>query len=123
MMKIRTPNELLIAAARATGSLPPDPGPTLNLLNATGMPLWQPAGPNGFADTLAAWATPESMKLRLDVAWQIAQRTKDAENPLGVLDTVAGAAASAETRDAASRAESRQQALAIILMAPEFQRR
>jgi len=123
MTKIRTPNEFLIAAARATGGLPPDPGPTLNMLNALGMPLWQPAGPNGFADTLAAWATPESMKLRLDVAWQIAQRTKDAENPLGVLDAVAGPAASAETREAVSRAESRQQALAIIFMAPEFQRR
>ena len=123
MTKIRTPAEFLIAAARATGGLPPDPGPTLNMLNALGMPLWQPAGPNGFADTLAAWATPESMKLRLDVAWQIAQRTKDAENPLGVLDTVAGPAASTETREAVSRAESRQQALAIIFMAPEFQRR
>ena len=123
MTKIRTPNEFLIAAARATGGLPPDPGPTLNMLNALGMPLWQPAGPNGFADTLAAWATPESMKLRLDVSWQIAQRAKVAENPLGILEVVAGPAASPETRDAVSRAESRQQALAIIFMAPEFQRR
>jgi uncharacterized protein (DUF1800 family) len=88
------------------------------------MPLWQPPGPNGFADTQAAWATPESMKLRLDVAAQLAQRAKDAEHhPLGVLDIIAGQEASTETRDAVSRAESRQQALAIIFMSPEFQRR
>jgi len=70
------------------------------------MPLWQPAGPNGFADTQAAWATPESMKLRLDVAAQLAQRAKDVENPLSVLDSIAGPEASTETRDAVSRAES-----------------
>ncbi len=123
MTKIRTPNEFLIAAMRATGSLPAEPGPILNMSNALGMPLWQPAGPNGFADTQAAWATPESMKLRLDVAAQLAQRAKDVEHPLGVLDSIAGPEASTETRGAVSRAESRQQALAIIFMSPEFQRR
>jgi len=123
MTKIRTHNEFLIAAMRATGSLPAEPGPLLNMSNALGMPLWQPAGPNGFADTQAAWATPESMKLRLDVAAQLAQRAKDVENPLSVLDSIAGPEASTETRDAVSRAESRQQALAIIFMSPEFQRR
>jgi len=40
-----------------------------------------------------------------------------------VLDSIAGPEASTETRDAVSRAESRQQALAIIFMSPEFQRR
>lgn len=123
MTKIRTPNEFLIAAMRATGSLPAEPGPLLNMSNALGMPLWQPPGPNGFADTQAAWATPESMKLRLDVAAQLAQRAKDVENPLSVLDSIAGPETSTETRGAVARAESRHQALAIIFMSPEFQRR
>ncbi|HEY8065761.1 MAG TPA: DUF1800 family protein [Methylosinus sp.] len=121
--KIRTPDEFLVAAARATGALPNDPGQYLNMLNAMGMPLWQPPGPNGYPDRLDALASPEAMKLRLDVAWQIAQRSKDIGHPLSVLDTAAGLAASRETREAVSRAESRPQALAILLMSPEFQRR
>ncbi len=58
--------------------------------------------------------------------WMMVPRctmTMDVENPLSVLDSIAGPEASTETRDAVSRAESRQQALAIIFMSPEFQRR
>lgn len=121
--KLRTPNEFLVAMMRATGTLPPDPGPVLNSLNALGEPLWQPASPNGFPDTVAAWGSPEAMKLRLDVAWAAAGRVRDIGHPSSVLDSVAGFAASPETREAVAHAETRQQALAILFMSPEFQRR
>jgi uncharacterized protein (DUF1800 family) len=123
LTKMRTPYEFLIAAARALGHAPDDPGPVIGALIAMGMGLWQPPGPNGFPDTVAAWASPEGMKLRLDVAAQIGQRVKDIGDPLSVLDTVAGVTASPETRQAVARAESRPQALAILFMSPEFQRR
>jgi uncharacterized protein (DUF1800 family) len=123
LTKMRTPAEFLIAMNRVTGFLPPDPGPFLGASHAMGMPLWQPSGPNGFPDSLAAWASPEAMKLRLVVSWQAARRARYIGNPVSVLDTVAGLAASSETREAVSRAESRQQALAIVFMSPEFQRR
>ncbi len=121
--KIRAPSEYLLAAARAMDFLPDEPGPILHLLNLLGMPLWQPGGPNGFSDSASVWAAPEAMKLRLDVSWRIAQRFREVGNPLGVLDTVAGLAASRETRDAIAHAESRQEALALLFMSPEFQRR
>jgi uncharacterized protein (DUF1800 family) len=121
--KIRTPMEFVVAAMRATGFALSEPGQALGLLNALGMPLWQPAGPNGYPDTVAAWASPEQMKLRLDASWQMAQRARDVGSPLSVLDTISGLAASRETREALARAESRQQALALLLMSPEFQRR
>jgi uncharacterized protein (DUF1800 family) len=63
------------------------------------------------------------MKLRLDVAAAIAGRVKDLVNPSELLDTVAGEAASAATRQAVARAESRQQGLGLLLMSPELQRR
>lgn len=63
------------------------------------------------------------MKQRLDVAALIANRMRDVANPLDVLDRAIGAAASIETRQAVSRAESRQQGLALLLMSPEMQRR
>jgi uncharacterized protein (DUF1800 family) len=120
--KIRTPQEFVVAAMRATAFAPREPGPVLNVINALGMPLWQPGGPNGFADTASVWASPEQMKLRLDASWQMAQRAKDVE-PMTALETAFGAAVSRETREAVSRAESRPQALALLFMSPEFQRR
>jgi uncharacterized protein (DUF1800 family) len=88
-----------------------------------GQPLWSPAGPNGFADTNDVWASPEGMKLRLDLAAQIAARVGDAFDPRELLDAIAGTAAAKETQLTIERAETRQQAMALLLMSPEFQRR
>jgi uncharacterized protein (DUF1800 family) len=123
LTKIRNPNEFLMASGRLLAHMPEDAGPYLGALNALGQPLWTPAGPNGFADTNAAWAAPEGLKLRLDISAQIASRIGNNVDPRELLDQVAGDAASSETRKTIERAETRQQALALLLMSPEFQRR
>ncbi len=123
MTKMRSPYEFLVATGRLLAQIPGDPGRYLNGLNVLGQPLWSPAGPNGFADTNAAWAAPEGMKLRLDISAQIASRLAEGVDPRDLLELVAADAASAETRRTIERAESRQQALALLLMSPEFQRR
>jgi uncharacterized protein (DUF1800 family) len=121
--KIRTPLEFVVGAARATGFSPNDPGLYLQSLNLLGMPLWQPGGPNGFSDMSDAWASPEGMKARLDLAWLMGQRMRGTADPLATLKAALGETASPETRQAVERAESREQALALLFMAPEFQRR
>jgi uncharacterized protein (DUF1800 family) len=121
--KMRTPSEFMMAALRAIDRMPDDPSAILGPLAAMGMPLWQPPGPNGWPDTVAAWASPEGMKSRLEVSAAISARVKNLINPSELLDAIAGDAASAETRQAVARAESRQQGLALLLMSPEFQRR
>ncbi|MBV9394568.1 MAG: DUF1800 family protein [Methylobacteriaceae bacterium] len=121
--KIRNPQEFLYAAGRIVGRMPDDPGQFLGALNILGMPLWSAAGPNGYPDSVAAWANPEGMKVRLEICVRIADRWRDALNPLDLLDEIAGAAASPETRQAIARAESKQQGLALLLMSPEVQRR
>jgi len=123
LSKLRTPYEFLVASARLLSHVPEEPNRVLGALNLLGQPLWTPAGPNGFADTSAAWASPEGLKLRLDVASQIASRIGDGVDARDLVDVMAGAAASPETRQTVARAESRQQALALLLMSPEFQRR
>jgi uncharacterized protein (DUF1800 family) len=123
LTKLRSPYEFLVAAGRALARVPDEPGIYLGALNTLGQPLWSPAGPNGFADTNAAWAAPEGMKLRLDISAQIASRAGNAIDPRDLLDLVAADAASEETRRTIERAESRQQALALLLMSPELQRR
>jgi uncharacterized protein (DUF1800 family) len=121
--KMRSPYEYLIATARIQARMPEDPGGVLGGLNVLGQPLWSPAGPNGFPDTNAAWAAPEGMKLRLDIASQVAARMNPNIDPRQLLELAAADAASEDTRRTIERAESRQQAMAILLMSPEFQRR
>jgi uncharacterized protein (DUF1800 family) len=120
--KLRSPYEFLLAAVRAVAErAPEEPARLLGPLNVMGMPLWQPPGPNGFPDTVAAWATASGVKARLDVASAIATRLRETVHPTELLDAVVGEDASRETRLAVSRAESRQQGLALVLMSPEFQ--
>jgi uncharacterized protein (DUF1800 family) len=123
LTKVRSPYEFLVASGRLLARIPEDPGRYLGGLNVLGQPLWSPAGPNGFPDTNAAWAAPEGMKLRLDIAAQIASRLAEGVDPRDLLELAAADAASEETRRTIERAESRQQALALLLMSPEFQRR
>jgi uncharacterized protein (DUF1800 family) len=121
--KLRSPYEFLVAIGRLTARIPDDPSRYLGGLNLLGQPLWSPAGPNGFPDTNAAWAAPEGMKLRLDISSQVASRLGEGIDPRDLLELAAADAASPETRRTIERAESRQQALALLLMSPEFQRR
>jgi uncharacterized protein (DUF1800 family) len=123
LSKMRSPYEFLIGAGRLLAQIPNDPSRYLGGLNTLGQPLWSPAGPNGFPDTSAAWASPEGIKLRLDISAQIASRLADGVDPRDLLELFAADAASVETRRTIERAESRQQALALLLMSPEFQRR
>jgi len=55
--KVRTPYEIIIATNRLLGHLPEDPGQVLGPLQAMGMTLWSPPGPNGYASLDAAWAS------------------------------------------------------------------
>jgi uncharacterized protein (DUF1800 family) len=123
MTKVRSPYEFLVATGRLLARIPEDPGRYIGGLNVLGQPLWSPAGPNGFPDSNAAWAAPEGMKLRLDISAQLASRIGDSIDPRALLEFSLADAASPETRRAVERAESRQQALALLLMSPEFQRR
>jgi uncharacterized protein (DUF1800 family) len=123
LTKLRSPYEFLVASGRLLARVPEDPGPYLGGLNLLGQPLWTPAGPNGFPDTNAAWGAPEGMKLRLDISAQLASRVANNFDPRDLLEFAAADAASAETRRTIERAETRQQALALLLMSPEFQRR
>jgi uncharacterized protein (DUF1800 family) len=123
LTKMRSPYDFVVASGRLLARVPEDPGGYLNNLNLLGQPLWSPAGPNGFPDSSAAWGAPEGMKLRLDIAAQMGARLGPNIDPLDLLEFAAADAASVETRKTIERAESRQQALALLLMSPEMQRR
>jgi len=94
----------------------------VNTQNLLGEPLWRPPAPKGFSDDSAAWL--DGMAERLDIANQIGRIVGNhGQEPDEMLDAALGPLASAETRATVRLAESRPQALALLLMAPEFQRR
>ena len=119
--KLRRPSEWLISALRAVGAKPPDVRPVLQAQNLLGEPLWRVPAPNGFSDDSAAWM--DGLAQRLDISNQIARRASVAIDPDALAEDVLGPLLSNETRQTLARAESRPQALALLLMAPEFQRR
>ncbi len=120
-VKLKRPGEWVIGALRATGVTPPDIGPVMQANNLLGEPLWRPSSPKGFADESAVWL--DGLSQRIDVANQLARRIAASADPKAVFEETVEPLASAETRQAITRAESRPQALALLLMSPEFQRR
>jgi uncharacterized protein (DUF1800 family) len=65
----------------------------------------------------------DGLAQRLDIANRFAQRTGELIDPETVADAALGPLLSKDTRETLSRAESRTQAIALLLMSPEFQRR
>src|SRR5262245_21847033 len=119
--KLKRPGEWVVGMLRAAGVTPPDIGPVMQAHNLLGEPLWRPPAPNGFADESAPWL--DGLTQRLDIANQFARRLGEEADPREVFEQALAPLASTETRQAILRAESRPQALALLFMAPEFQRR
>jgi uncharacterized protein (DUF1800 family) len=122
LVKIRSPLEYMVALLRASGEHP-KPNVIVGQLNAMGQPFWNPSGPNGFADTVDAWASSEGLGTRIDVANLIANATPGRADPRRFADETLGALQSPDTRHAISRAETQTQAVSLAFLSPEFQRR
>jgi len=65
----------------------------------------------------------DGLSQRLDIANRIGELVQARVEPAALLENSLGPLASDETRRSVARAESRQQAITLTLMAPEFQRR
>jgi uncharacterized protein (DUF1800 family) len=120
--KLKPPGEWIIGSLRATGFMPQDVRRIVNAQNLLGEPLWRPPAPKGFSDDNAAWI--DGLAGRLDIANQIARLAGGrGREPDDMVESALGPLASNETREAVKRAASPPQALALLLMAPEFQKR
>jgi uncharacterized protein (DUF1800 family) len=120
--KLKRPGEWIIGALRATGFTPQDVRRVVNAQKLLGEPLWRPPAPKGFSDDSAAWI--DGLASRLDIANQIARLANgQGREPDDMVEAALGPLASKDTRDAIQRAASPAQAMALLLMAPEFQKR
>jgi uncharacterized protein (DUF1800 family) len=120
--KLKRPADWIVGILRATGAQSSIPiGRLLNAQALLGEPLWRPPAPNGYVDVEAAWI--DGVPRRLDIANEFAGRLAAATDPRVLLESSLGPLASADTRGTIARAESRNQALALLVMTPEFLRR
>jgi uncharacterized protein (DUF1800 family) len=119
--KLRRPSEWLVNALRVLDLQLPDVRPLLQAQNLLGEPLWRPPAPNGFSDDSAAWM--DGLAQRLDIANNLARRANAATDPNVIAERALGSLLSNDSKQTIARAESRPQAIALFLMAPEFQRR
>ena len=119
--KLKPPADWIAGVIRLTGTEGDIPiGRIMNAQVALGAPLWRPPAPNGYSDNEAAWI--DGIPRRIDIATEFAGRASGAE-PLELLESGLGPLASTQTRETVARAESRGQALALLVMSPEFLRR
>ncbi len=122
LTKMRSPNEYMCALIRATG-VTLKPYAITSSLNNMGQALWQPSGPNGYPDTVAAWASPEGLAARMEVVSALAHRADPSVDPRPFAESHLGALLSDPTRDAIARAETYPQGLSLVFLSPEFMRR
>jgi len=118
--KLKRPAEWIISALRLTGAQWVV-GRVMGGQALLGEPLWRPPAPNGFADDESEWI--DGLSQRIDAADNFAGGAAERLDPVALAEAGLGPLASADTRNTVARAQSRAQALVLLLMSPEFLRR
>jgi len=118
--KLKRPAEWIVSALRLTGAQWVI-GRVMGGQALLGEPLWRPPAPNGFADDESEWI--DGLSQRIDAADNFAGGAAERLDPVALVEAGLGPLASAETRNTVARAQSRAQALVLLLMSPEFLRR
>jgi uncharacterized protein (DUF1800 family) len=122
LRKLRTPFDFVVAAVRAL-DLILEAQPLNGLLSNFGQVTFGATSPKGFPDVAADWLGAEAMRMRLAWSTLQGQRLGGRIDALERAEAILEPGLSDETRTAIRRAESRQQALTLLLMSPEMQRR
>ncbi len=122
--KFKSPWDWTISTWRAINPDPTTLAMSAQILQHLGQPVWQSGSPAGWADTQQTWAASDELMRRFDIANQIASK---AASPAAMDEsTIAALLPGTLRRDTVNvlkTAASPQQQLALLLVAPEFQRR
>ena len=92
-------------------------------MQAMGMNIFRPSGPDGWSEVAADWITPPALAARIEWAIEIAKTYGQATDPRELLTQVLGDGASNELQVAVAGAESKWEGVALLLVSPEFNRR
>jgi uncharacterized protein (DUF1800 family) len=121
-VKVLSPWDMLVALGR-TFNIGWSFGEANRMLVLFGQPAWEVPFPSGWPDDDAAWAAPDNLLEMLDAVFALARRNAGDRDPSALADAVLGPLMGDPTRQAIRRAGSRDEALALLVMSPEFLRR
>ncbi len=122
VQKIKTPYEMLISAARYMGIAEVFPTWPSDVYEGFGQTAFRAPTPEGWPDINRAWSGPDAIMKRIEWANKVAQRNSNLDAH-EFLKGAVGLQLTTKTAEAIEQAESNQQALTMVLMCPEFQRR
>ena len=124
-VKVKNPFEFVVSSLRATGAEIRNAAPVVRAIGQLGMPLYQCQPPTGYKDTAETWVNTGALVNRMNVAASIAGGQMPGVRLQGApsAEAVVGVSLSDATRTTIARAQNAEQALALALGSPEFQRR
>ena len=121
--KFKTPYEFMVSAWRASDTVPDDVTKVAPVLNAMGQKAFSAPSPKGWPEEAQAWCAPDAVIKRMAWSEALADQAIGQRDPGELASNALGARLSPPVAKAISRAETRSEGLAILLMSPEFQRR
>jgi uncharacterized protein (DUF1800 family) len=121
--KFKTPEDFVFSSLRALDVAPREPEEVVRSFELLGQRQYTPGSPAGWADTAISWGGADALMHRVLWASRVAERFAQAQDPGELAAASLGAYLRAETLTALRRAATVSQALALLLMSPEFQRR
>jgi len=121
--KFKQPHEFVYSALRSLDVLPVDAKALIAPFETLGQRHWSPGSPAGWPDRQADWDGADALMKRIEWSVALADRIGDSRPALGTADASLGSLLSSHTRKALESAASGSQAVALLLMSPEFQRR
>ncbi|SFJ75840.1 DUF1800 family protein [Caulobacter sp. UNC279MFTsu5.1] len=122
-VKFKTPYEFAISTWRAVDAQPSGIDKLAPVLTGLGQKPFSPPSPKGWADEAQVWCAPDALIKRLRFSEGFAAVVADRLDPNLLAQTALGARLTPPVAKAVARAETRREAVALLLMSPEFQRR
>jgi uncharacterized protein (DUF1800 family) len=133
LTKLRQPFDFLVAAMRGLGvgadrvaglKLKPLQRLLLEPMAAMGQPMNGAAGPDGWPEAAEAWVTPQRLAARITWAMDLPSRlAQPLPEPAVLMAAVLGERAGDRLGLAIGGAETRRDAVGLVLSSPEFNRR
>jgi uncharacterized protein (DUF1800 family) len=121
--KFKTPYEFTLSTWRLIGAEPSAIERLAPILTGLGQKPFSPPSPKGWAEDAQTWASPDGLIKRMQWAQGMAAAVADRTDPNALAVSALGERLTPPVAKAVSRAETRREAFALLVMSPEFQRR
>ena len=121
--KFKTPQDFVFSTLRALNVSPAQPEEVIRTFDLLGQRQYTPGSPAGWPDTSKSWDGSDALMHRVLWASRVGAKYESGIEPTDLAAASLGDYARPETLTALRRAASSGQAVALLLMSPEFQRR